>query len=157
MVRSHRLEVFEQMTRLVAALAVVTLMLAACGGASSGSATPDPTLAFCPALDTYAKSLATLDAVAETDSVDDYTKALAAAKTALAALRAVAGPFAGAQIDTLQTAQQQLEAAAAQLPAGASPADTEAALQDPLQNVIAQAVLTYNAICNTHPTPSAAR
>ena len=145
------------MRRLVAVLAAVALALAACGASSSGSATPDPTLAFCPALDTYAKSLAKLEAVAETDSVEDYTAALADAKTALAALRAVAGPFAGAQIDTLQTAQLQLEAAAAELPPGTSPADTEAALQDPLQNVIAQAVLTYNAICNTHPTPSAAR
>ena len=94
--------------------------------------------------------------VAETNSVEDYTKALADAKVALAALKVVAGPFAGAQIDTLQTAQQQLEAAAAELPAGATPADAEAALEDPLQNVIAQGVLTYNAICNTNPTPSVA-
>ena len=144
------------MRRLVAVLAAAAFALGACGATSSGSATPDPTLAFCPALDTYAKSLATLDAVAETNSVEDYTTALANAKTALAALRAVAGPFAGAQIDTLQTAQLQLEAAAAELPPNTSPADTEAALQDPLENVIAQAVLTYNAICNTNPTPSAA-
>ena len=145
------------MRRLVAVLAAVAFALAACGASSSGSATPDPTLAFCPALDTYAKSLATLEAVAETNSVEDYTKALANAKVALAALRAVAGPFAGAQIDTLQTAQLQLEAAAAALPPNVTPAATELALQDPLQNVIAQAVLTYNAICNTNPTPSAAR
>jgi hypothetical protein len=145
------------MRRLVVVLAAVVLALAACGSSSSGSATPDPTLAFCPALDTYAKSLAKLEAVAETNSVEDYTNALAAAKTALAALRAVAGPFAGAQIDTLQTAQLQLEAAAAELPPNVTPAATEQALQEPLQNVIAQALLTYNAICNTHPTPSAAR
>ena len=145
------------MRRLVVVLAAVALALAACGSSSSGSATPDPTLAFCPALDTYAKSLAKLEAVAETNSVQDYTNALAEAKTALAALRAVAGPFAGAQIDTLQTAQLQLEAAAAELPPNVTPAATEQALQEPLQNVIAQAVLTYNAICNTHPTPSAAR
>ena len=109
------------MRRLVAVLAAVAFALAACGASSSGSATPDPTLAFCPALDTYAKSLATLEAVAETNSVEDYTKALANAKVALAALRAVAGPFAGAQIDTLQTAQLQLEAAAADAPAERDP------------------------------------
>ena len=68
----------------------------------------------------------------------------------------MAGPFAGAQLDTAQTAQAQLEAAAAALPATATPADVEAALQDPLQNVLAQAALTYNAICNAHPTPSSA-
>ena len=100
------------MRRLIAALAIVVLSLAACGGSSSGSATPDPAIAFCPALDTYAKSLAKLDAMVATATTEEYTKAVTDAKVALVALVAVAGPFAGAQIDTLQTAQQQLEAAA---------------------------------------------
>ena len=145
-----------RLATLVAAVAVA-LSLVACGASSSaGSPSTDPTIAFCPALDAYGKSLAKLDAVTATSSVDDYKNAVADAKSALAALTAVAGPFAGAQLDTAQTAQAQLEAAAAALPATATPADVEAALQDPLQNVLAQAALTYNAICNAHPTPSSA-
>ena len=145
-----------RLATLVAAVAVA-LSLVACGASSSaGSPSTDPTVAFCPALDAYGKSLAKLDAVTATSSVDDYKNAVADAKSALAALKAVAGPFAGAQLDTAQTAQAQLEAAAAALPASATPADVEAALQDPLQNVLAQAALTYNAICNAHPTPSSA-
>ena len=145
-----------RLATLVAAVAVA-LSLVACGASSSaGSPSTDPTVAFCPALDAYGKSLAKLDAVTATSSVDDYKNAVADAKSALAALKAVAGPFAGAQLDTAQTAQAQLEAAAAALPATATPADVEAALQDPLQNVLAQAALTYNAICNAHPTPSSA-
>ena len=67
----------------------------------------------------------------------------------------MAGPFVGAQLDTLQTAQVQLEAAAADLDADATPAEAEAALQaDARRTSSAQVVLTYNAICNTHPTPS---
>jgi ABC-type glycerol-3-phosphate transport system substrate-binding protein len=156
MVHSVRQEVISHMTRLAALVVVLVLALAACGGSSSaGSATPDPALAFCPALDTYGKSLTKLDAMTATSSVDDYKAAAADAKTAFEGVKAVAGPFAGAQLDTAQTAQVQLEAAVAGLPANATPADAEAALQDPLQNLIGQIALTYNAICNTHPTPSA--
>jgi hypothetical protein len=148
------------MRRLAAAaavIAVIALSLAACGSSSStGSATPDPTVAFCPALDGYGKSLAKLDALVATSSVDDYKNAVADAKAALAALKTVAGPFVGAQLDTLQTAQAQLEAEAADLDANATPADAEAALQPDLENLMAQVVLTYNAICNAHPTPSSA-
>jgi hypothetical protein len=43
--------------------------------------------------------LAKLDALTATSSVDDYKNAVADAKSALAALKAVAGPFAGAQLD----------------------------------------------------------
>jgi ABC-type glycerol-3-phosphate transport system substrate-binding protein len=142
------------MRRLVAVLAVIALSLAACGSSSSGSATPDPTLAFCPALDAYGRSLAKLEALTPDATVDEYQAAVADAKTQLAALRAVAGPFAGAQIDSLQTAQQQLEAAAVDLGADATPAQAESDLADELQNVTAEVVLTFNAICNTHPTPS---
>ena len=144
------------MTRLLAALAVAALSLAACGSSSSGSATPDPTLAFCPALDTYGKSLAKLEALTPSSSLADYTSAVADAKAALAAVKAVAGPFVGAQLDSLQTAQVQLEAVASDLPSGATPDDAESGLSDELQAVTAEVVLTYNAICNTRPTPSSA-
>ena len=156
MVHSVRQEAFIHMTRLAALVAVLALSLAACASSSSGgSATPDPTVAFCPALDTYGKALTKLDAMTATSSVDDYKTAAAAAKSAFEAVKAVAGPFAGAQLDTAQTAQVQLEAAVAGLPANATPADAESALQEPLSNLIGQVALTYNAICNTHPTPSA--
>ena len=145
-----------RLATLVAAVAVA-FSLGACGASSSaGSPSTDPTVAFCPALDSYGQSLAKLDALTATSSVDDYKNAVAEAKTALAALKAVAGPFVGAQLDTAQTAQAQLEADAAGLGANSTPADAEAALQPDLQNVMAQVVLTYNAICNAHPTPSSA-
>jgi len=142
------------MHRLIAAIAVIALSLAACGSSSSGSATPDPTVAFCPALDTYAKSLAKLQALTPASSLADYTAAVADAKAALGAVKLVAGPFVGAQLSDLQTAQSQLEAAAAALPSGTTPDQAEKQLQAPLQAVTQQAVGTYNAICNTHPTPS---
>jgi hypothetical protein len=143
------------MKRVMAALAVVVLFLAACGS-SSGSATPDPAAAFCPALDAYGKSLAALEALTPSATVDEYKAAVTTAKTALAGVIAVAGPFAGAQLNTLGTAQQQLEAAANELPAGTTPAQAEAALQPQLQAVSQEVVLTYNAICNPNPTPSSA-
>jgi hypothetical protein len=142
------------MRRLVAAVAVIALSIAACGSSSSGSATPDPTVAFCPALDTYGRALAKLDAVDVTATVADYTAAVADAKAALAALKLVAGPFVGAQLNDLQTAQAQLESDAASLGTNATPSDAETTLQPSLQAVTAQVVSTYNAICNTHPTPS---
>ena len=142
------------MHRLIAAIALIALSLAACGSSSSGSATPDPTVAFCPALDTYARSLAALQALTPASSLANYTAAVTSAKTALAAVKLVAGPLAGAQLSDLQTAQAQLEAAAGALPSGTTPDQAETQLQAPLQAVTQQAVSTYNAICNTHPTPS---
>ena len=144
------------MTRSFAALAVVVLLLAACSPSPSGSATPDPALAFCPALDAYGKSLAALEALTPSATVEEYKTAVTTAKTALAGVIAVAGPFAGAQLNTLGTAQQQLEAAANELPAGTTPAQAEAALQPQLVAVSQEVVLTYNAICNVNPTPSSA-
>ena len=148
------MEVYIPWYRLVTAIAVVALSLAACGSSSSGSATPDPAVVFCPALDTYAKSLAKLQALPPTSSTADYTSAVADAKSALAAVKLVAGPFVGAQLSDLQTAQAQLESAAAALPSGTTPQQAQTALQAPLQAVTQQAVGTYNATCNTHPTPS---
>jgi hypothetical protein len=144
------------MRRVIAALAVLALTLSACGGSTSASATPDPAAAFCPALDAYGKSLAALEALTPTATVDEYKAAVTTAKTALAGVIAVAGPFAGAQLNTLGTAQQQLEAAANELPAGTTPAEAEAALQPQLEAVSQEVVLTYNAICNPNPTPSIA-
>src|SRR6476646_6243727 len=149
MVHTRRSEVIALMRRLATLVAAVAVAfsLAACGASSSsGSPSTDPTAAFCPALDAYGKSIAKLDALTATSSVDDHKNAVADAKTALAALKAVAGPFVGAQLDTLQTAQVQLEAVAAGIGANSTPADAEAAVQPALQNVMAQIVLTYNAI-----------
>ena len=160
MVHIRRSEVTSLMRRLaaLAAAIAVAFSLAACGASSSapGSPSTDPTAAFCPALDAYGKSLAKLDALTATSSVDDYKNAVADAKTALASLKAVAGPFVGAQLDTLQTAQVQLEADAAGIGANSTAADAKAAVGPDLQNLMAQVVLTYNAICNAHPTPSSA-
>lgn len=144
------------MRRVTAALAVVVLSLAACSAGSSGSATPDPAIAFCPALDAYGKSLVVLEALTPTATVDMYKKAVTDARAALAALIAVAAPFAGAQLNELQTAQVELEAAANDLGADATPAEAEADLQPYLQAVTEEVALTYNAICNVHPTPSSA-
>jgi len=145
------------MKRVIAALAIGALILAGCGGSGSGgSATPDPTVAFCPALDAYGKSLAALEALTPSSTVEEYTKAVATAKAALAGVVAVAGPFAGVQLNSLSTAQQQLEAAANELGSNATPAQAEEALQPYLTEVEQEVVLTYNAICNVNPTPSSA-
>ena len=65
------------MTRLIGSLAAVVLVLAACSSSTpaEAAATPDPTIAFCAALDTYAGTLATLDALTPTATVDDYKTA----------------------------------------------------------------------------------
>ena len=140
--------------RLIAALAVGVLTLAACSSTSSGSASPDPALVFCPALEAYGKSLATLEALTPSASVSDYKAAVSTAKTALAALIAVSGPYAGAQLTSLGQAQAQLESAANDLGANATPAQAETGLQDELTAVIQEVALTNNAICNFRPTPS---
>ena len=65
------------MTRTSGLLAVLVLVLAACGSSTGGGATtPDPTIAFCAALDNYAATLVKLDALPATASVDDYNKAV---------------------------------------------------------------------------------
>src|SRR3954468_22674943 len=159
MVCSRRSEVIADMRRLATILlaAVAVLSLAACASAgATGSTSGDPTAVFCPALDAYGKSLAAVEALTPTSSVDDYKKAATQAKADLVALKAVAGPFVGAQLDTLQTAQAQLDAAVAGLPANPTPADAEAAVEPAVKTVIGQVVSTYNAICNAHPTPSSA-
>lgn len=144
------------MRRAITLLAATGLLLVACSS-SSGSATPDPAIAFCPALDAYGASLIALDKLDASATVVQYTAAVATARTALAALTAVAGPFAGAQLNTLTSAQQDLEAAAGDLnPVSTTPAEAEAALGDELQAVIQQVASTRNALCNTRPTPSTA-
>jgi hypothetical protein len=62
----------------------------------------------------------------------------------------------GAQLNDAQTAQVNLEAAAAQLPPGATPAMAEIALTPLLETLIQEVASTRNAICNTRPTPSTA-
>jgi outer membrane murein-binding lipoprotein Lpp len=145
------------MNRPLAVLAIAALLLTACNSSGSGgSATPDPAIAFCPALATYGQSLTALEALTPTSSVDDYKSAVTTAKTALAGVVAVAGPFAGAQLNTLSTAQQQLEAAAGELGSDATPAQADEQLQPYLEAVTQEVALTYNAICNVNPTPSSA-
>ena len=143
------------MTRRLLPLAAVFLMLAACSS-SSGPATPDPAVAFCAALDPYAKALVKLDLLTPAATTADYKSAVTEAKTALAAVVKVAGPFVGAQLNEAQTAQNNLQNAADQLPAGATPAEAEAALDPLLQALIQQVAGVQAATCNTRPTPSAA-
>ncbi len=140
--------------RLFVALAAGVLTLAACSSTPSGSASADPAVAFCPALQAYGKSLAALEALTPSSSLADYQKAVTDAKAALAAVTAVAGPYAGAQLTTLAQAQAQLESAANALGTNATPAQAETDLQDELTAVIQQVALTNNAICNFRPTPS---
>ena len=142
------------MSRVVAMLATAVLVVAACSS-SGGSPSPDPAIVFCPALDSYAKTLAVLDALTPSSTVDQYKSAVADAKTALAAVIAVAGPFVGAQLNEAQTAQVNLQAAADQLPPDTTPAQAEAALQPLLATLIQQVAGTRNATCNDRPTPSA--
>ena len=141
------------MRRVIVALAItVSLMACSSSAPGGGSSTPDPAIAFCAALDTYAGTLATLDALTPAATVDQYTKAVADAKTALAAVVLVAGPFVGAQLNEAQTAQTNLSAAAAQLPPGATPAQAKAALQPLLATLIQEVAGVHNATCNTRPT-----
>ena len=139
----------------IASFAVVAILLAGCSGSSSGaSATPDPAIAFCPALDAYGQSLVALQKLDPSTPVDQQKAAVNDAKAKLAALVPLAAPFAGAQLSTLQTAQAQLEAAANELPPGVSTTAAQAALKDPINAVLQQIAATHNALCNTRPTPS---
>jgi len=150
------------MTRLIGSLAAVVLVLAACSGSSTpsggggGAATPDPTIAFCAALDTYGAALVTFEALTPSNTVEEYQAAATAAKGALAALVAVAGPFAGAQINDLTTAQSELNTLVDQLPPNATPAMAELALDPAVKAVVQEVAAQRNASCNTRPTPSAA-
>jgi len=144
-----------RLTAAFAALAVAAVLVAGCsssGGAAS--ATPDPAIAFCPALDAYGQSLVALQKLDPSTPVDQQKAAVSDAKAKLAAVIPLAAPFAGAQLNDLQTAQAQLEAAANALPAGVSPTAAQAALKDPINAVLQQIAGTHNALCNTRPTPS---
>jgi hypothetical protein len=143
------------MSRVIATLAAVILAVAACSSTPGGSASVDPTIAFCQALDSYGVKLGALNGLTPNATVEEYKTAVDEAKTALAAVVAVSGPFVGAQLNEAQTAQTNLEAAAGQLPADATPAAAQAALQPLLQALIQEVGGTRNAMCNTRPTPSA--
>jgi hypothetical protein len=144
------------MKRVIPGLAALVLLVAACAGSSGGSATPDPAVAFCPALDAYGQSLVALQKLDPSTPVDQQKAAVNTAKANLAALVPLASAFAGAQLSTLTTAQSQLEAAANNLPPGTSPAAAQAALKDPINAVLQEIAGTHNALCNTRPTPSTA-
>jgi hypothetical protein len=138
-----------------AVLAVAAILVAGCSSSSGGgSGTPDPAIAFCPALDAYGQSLSALQKLDPSTPVDQQKAAVNDAKAKLAALVPLAAPFAGAQLSTLQTAQAQLEAAANGLPPGVSPAAAQAAMKDPINAVLQEIAGTHNALCNTRPTPS---
>ena len=103
------------MTRLIASLAAVLLALAACTSSTpsggGGAATPDPTIAFCAALDSYGATLVKLDALhADGDRRRVQGRRRRPPRRRSPPLVAVAGPFAGAQLNELQTAQSVLEA-----------------------------------------------
>jgi hypothetical protein len=144
------------MKRVITAVAALVLLVAACGGSSGGSATPDPAIAFCPALDAYGQSLVALQKLDPSTPVDQQKAAVNDAKAKFAVLVPLAQPFAGAQLSTLTTAQSQLEAAANNLPPGVSTTAAQAALKDPINAVLQEIAGTHNALCNTRPTPSTA-
>jgi hypothetical protein len=145
-------------------LAVAVLAIAACsssttsggGGGGGGGASPDPTIAFCDALDAYGAKLAAFEALTPSNTVVEYQTAGSAAKAALAVLVTAAAPFAGAQISDLTTAQSQLNAVVDQLPPGATPQMAEVAIDPAVKNVIQEVTAQHNASCNTRPTPSSA-
>ena len=143
------------MKRHLGPIAAVLLVLAGCSSApAGGSATPDPTIAFCSALVDYTKTLRDFDALDPSATVDQYKSAGADAKAALAVLVTAAQPFAGAQVYELQRAQSMLDGAVRDLGAVATPAQAEVALDPYVKAVIVQAVAQHAAMCTTGPSPS---
>ncbi len=143
------------MKRHLGPIAAVLLVLAGCSSApAGGSATPDPTIAFCSALVDYTKTLRDFEALDPSATVDQYKSAGADAKAALAVLETAAQPFAGAQIYTLQRAQITLDGAVRDLGAVATPAQVEVALDPYIKAVIVEAVAQHDATCTTGPSPS---
>jgi hypothetical protein len=144
------------MTRRLGLLMAVVLTLSACAGSVPGSATPDPAIAFCNALDAYGLKLAALQGLTPAATVDEVKQKVTEAKDALAALVAVSGPFVGAQLNEAQTAQVNLTSAADSLPPNATAAEAETTLDPFVADVIQQVAGVHNASCNTRPTPSSA-
>jgi hypothetical protein len=144
------------MTRRLGLLLAVLLTFTACAGSVPGTATPDPAIAFCSALETYGLKLAALDGLTPSATADEYKQKVTEAKVALADLIAVSGPYGGAQTLSLSIVQTQLQTAADQLPAAATAAEAKAALSAPIAAVIQEIAGTHNASCNTRPTPSSA-
>lgn len=142
------------MRRVTAPLAVLLLLVSACSSSGSGSPTADPAVAFCAALDDYSKSLLALEALTSSSTLVEYKTAVDDAKSKLAALVAVSGPFVGAQLNEAQSAQTNLTAAAAELPVGATPAEAETELQPYLDALVKEVAGVHNATCNFRPTVS---
>ena len=151
------------MTRRIGMLAAVLLALAACssattsGGGGGGGATPDPSIAFCDALDSYGATLADFEALTPAATVDEYKAAGAARKGGArsvdhrgSTIRRRPDQRTDDRADPSRTQPSTIS-----LPC-ATPAEAEVALDPPIKAVIQQVVATHNASCNTRPTPSTA-
>jgi hypothetical protein len=140
--------------RSVAILSVLVLAIAACSSPAEG----DPAggdAGFCQALTQYNQSLVKLRDLPPESTVADLGSAMDDVKVQLAALDAVSGEFAGAQLEELHMAQDGLAAAVDGIPADATPADAENATADAIDQVIEASSQLDQALCNTNPTPSA--
>ncbi len=142
------------MTRIFAALAALALVLTACSSSGSGVPSAD-SAAFCTTLAQYTQSLTDFKQLPADATVADYQAAATDVKVQLAALTAASGDYVGAQLQELQTAQDDLVAATEGLTADSTPAQWQAATSSALDDVIAAAAGLELAECNTTPTPSA--
>ncbi len=142
------------MTRILATFAALALVLAACS--SSGSGVPSAnSAAFCTALAGYVQSLTDFKKLPADSTAADYVAAAAKVEDKLTVLTAASGDYVGAQLQELQTAQDDLVAAAGGLTADSTPAEWKTATSDALGVVIQAAGGLELAQCNTLPTPSA--
>jgi hypothetical protein len=142
--------------RIVAGLSTLVLVLAL--GACSSPADGNPAgsdAAFCTALGDYATALVQLKGQPADATATDYQAAIANVKTKQAAMTAVSSEFAGAQLEELQTAQDDFVAASEGLTADSTPTEWMAATGQALETVIEAATGLELAVCNSTPTPSA--
>ena len=108
------------MTRIFAAFAALALVLTACSSSGSGVSSAD-SAAFCTTLAQYTQSLTDFKQLPADATVADYQAAATDVKVQLAALTAASGDYVGAQLQELQTAQDDLVAATEGLTADFDP------------------------------------
>ncbi len=142
------------MSRLIAALAVSMLLFAACSSPADGNPAGSDDV-FCTALGDYATALVQLKGQPADATATDYQAAIANVKTKQAAMTAVSSEFAGAQLDELQTAQDDFVASAEGLTDDSTPSAWMTATGQALDGVIEAATGLELAVCNSTPTPSA--